>query len=74
MTSSVTWPERITFLNSLENFTRTSLFGSFLSEVVIFKIVFFKMAIITFSWKSTAVKNTIEKFVGFLLNDHLHLK
>ncbi len=31
------------------------------------------MAIITFSWKSTTVKNTIEKFVGFLLNGHLHL-
>ena len=29
------------------------------------------MAIITFSWRSMAVNKTIEKFVGFLLNDHL---
>ena len=29
------------------------------------------MAMITFSWKSSAVKSTIEKFVGFLLNNHL---
>jgi len=29
------------------------------------------MAMITFSWKIAAVENLTEKFVSFLVNDHL---
>ena len=33
--------------------------------------IVFKNGHYYFSWKSSAVKSTIEKFVGFLLNNHL---